>query len=200
MGYFKAGGRSSSDGHRHCWAAPRGALRRSLQGCTGATSTGKASLQAPPGCGALLRLSRQPLVIWLLIKGKNWKGLSSARFAQGAAGTVPTLPVAAASTCAALLLPTQGLAANLPLTCLLKSSFSRESRLLCGSFSSLSSFAGRVVGRGKHLSRFRGKGRGFLQLFAVEPLGNFFIRLQAGQTGSIPFPLLGLLGFGLLCW
>jgi len=61
---------------------PVGALQWGLQGCADVTGTGGACLQAPPVYRASLNLSRQPLVIWLLMKGENWKGLSSERFAQ----------------------------------------------------------------------------------------------------------------------
>lgn len=61
---------------------PAGALQWCLQGCPGVTHTERARLQAPPGHGASLNLSSQPLVIWLLMKGRNWKGLSSEGFAR----------------------------------------------------------------------------------------------------------------------
>ena len=166
----------------------------------------RACLQAPPGYGASLNLSRQPLVIWLLMKGKKWKGLSSERFARECHWhcTHPTRGCSQHMHAACLLpAPDSGACSQSAFhLSLVKGSFSRESLLACGSCSSLSSFTERLVGGGRHLNKFRGKGRDFLQLLSIEPLDNLFIRLQAEWTGSTPFPLLppaDLVGFGLLC-
>lgn len=178
-----------------------------MQGCTGVTCTGRACLQAPPGYGASLNSSSQPLVIWLLMKGKNWKGLSSERFAWECHWHC-THPTRGCSqhVCAACLLPACNSGACSQFAfhpSLVKGSFSRESLLAYGSCSRLSSSTGRLGGRGggegRHVNRFRSEGRYFLQLFSIEPLDNFSIRLQAEWTGRTPFPLLDLVGFGLLC-
>lgn len=184
---------------------PVGALQGCLQGCTGVTHRRRASLQAPPGYGASLNLSRQPLVIWLLMKGKNWKGLSSERSARECHWhrTHPTRGRSQHMHAACLLpAPDSGACSQSAFRLsLVKGSFSRESLLACGSCSSLSSFAARLVGGERHLNGFGGKGRDFLRLFSVAPLGNFFIRLQPEWTGSTPFLLLpsaDRVGLGLL--
>lgn len=107
---------------------PGGAPQWCLEGCAGVPYTGRTSLQAPPGYTASLNLSCQPLVIWLLMKGKNWKGLSSERFARECHWhrTHPPRGCSQHVLRASSQLPTWGLAANLPFTSVVKGSFSRE--------------------------------------------------------------------------
>lgn len=142
---------------------PGAALQWWLQGGTGVARTERACLQAPPGYGASLNLSSQPLVIWLLMKGKNWKGLSSERFARECHWhrTRPTRGCGQHMHAARLLpAPDAGACSQSAFhLSLVKGSFSGESLLACGSCSGLSSFTGRLVGGRRHLNRFGGKER-----------------------------------------
>lgn len=165
-----------------------------LQGSTGVTRTERTRLQAPPGYRAQLNLSRQPPVIWFLMKGGYWKKLSSE--------TCPGVPLAPYSPCAGLQparascvpppAPGSGMqpARASPAS---GEQLHQQTASLCSSGWGLSRFVWRLVG-GEDIPRGLGEGKRFLHLFLWNCVEIF--RLQAERTGSTCFSFAPLYGSG----